>query len=216
MSDSVNIGVLTKSVNHVLPVSMERSGTDIVQAAKRRVAWLRAPTARGCEKQAKALAVLRPTVTYSSADGDTVSDMLRSLRSGDVVLTDGADRLANSVSELRSVFEAMHKSGAILYDAAVGCIADPGAFHVFARAVRIINGERRGAGMALAMKRREHKGGRRRPDGSMNVTEARAVWRNHDVATNAAAAAITGWSIESLNSHFGPSGRPMGRPRTKP
>lgn len=194
---------------------MERSSTGIVQAAKRRVAWLRARTARGCERQAKSLAILRPTVTYSSAVGDTVSDMLRSLRSGDVVLTDGADRLASSVSELRSVFEAMHKSGAILYDAAVGCIADPGAFHVFARAVRIINGERRGAGMQLAMKRRVHKGGRRRPDGSMNVTEARTVWRNPDVATNAAAAAITGWSIESMARHFGPSGRRMGRPPQK-
>jgi len=194
---------------------MQLSSAEMVQQAKRRVAWLRAPTARGCEKQAKALAPLRPSVTYSSAEGDLVSNMLHSLRAGDVVLVDGADRLAGSVSELRTVFETMYKVGAILYDAAVGCVADPGAFHVFARAVRIINGERRGAGMALAMKRRVHKGGRRRPDGSMLDTEARAVWLNPLVATNRAAAEITGWSVETMTRHFGPSGRRMGRPRQK-
>ena len=191
---------------------MERSFTEILARAKRRVAWLRGSKRRPTSEQAKAVKPYSPTVSYSSDDGDTVHDMVHSLRRGDMVIAHGLHRLGSSVSELREVLAGIRDAGAQVADVEASVLFDADSVLLLAEAERIINGERRGAGHGLAMKRRENGGGRRRADGSYTDAEARKVWFDPDVMTNAAAARLTGWSVESLTRHFGGSGRRMGRP----
>ena len=212
MSDAANIWLLTNSVNHLITVFMERSFADILARSKRRVAWLRGSKRRPVDEQAKAVKSHAPTVSYSSEDGDTVHDMVHSLRRGDIVITHGLHRLGSSVSELREVLAGIRDAGAQVADIEASVLFDTDSVLLLAEAERIINGERRGAGHGLAMKRRVNGGGRRRADGSYTEAEALKVWRDPDVTTNAAAARITGWSVESLTRKFGGSGRRMGRP----
>jgi len=213
VSDASNIGVLTNSVNHHIMIFMERCFGDIIAQSKRRVAWLRGSKHRPAVDQARRVRACRPTVTYSTDDGDTVHDVVHSLRRGDVVVVAGLHRLGSSVSELREVLAGIRAAGAQVADVDASVVlSDVDSVLLLAEAERVINGERRGAGQGFAMKRREHKGGRKRADGSAIESDAKKLWFDPAVATNGDVARLTGWSLESLSRRFGGSGRRMGRP----
>lgn len=207
------IRALTNRVNDLINIFMERSWQDIVGRARRRVAWLRHTKKRPASEQMRMVRACHPSVTYSTEDGETLANMLSSLRAGDVVIVAGLHRLGASVSELRDALAHIRSARAQVVDVSTGVLFDADSVLLLAEAERVINGERRGAGMTLAMKRREHNGGRKRADGSMLDGPAKKVWMSRSVATNAAASEITGWSVESMLKHFGPSGRPAGRPQ---
>ena len=176
-----------------------------------RIGWVRVTPGYPAAPQVAALKSAGVKNIYSTAEKDTLDDMLRYVRKGTEVWMLGAHRLATTLSELGRALNHLNEIGASVYDIEKDAKPGAGEWASLREAQAVIRGEIRQA----ARKKGAPVGGRPRKDGGVSEDKARALWFDHSIPTNAAAAAKARWSLKTMSRKFGASGRPVGWPNGK-
>lgn len=152
---------------------------------------------------------------YRADDQDGMSDLLRSLRSGDAVMVTTLGRLASRFDDLGAILGEIHKRKAVLIETTTGrrsdVASDMVSMMVDARSELL--GEARAfttrTGKRAAQKRWANGGPERMPEEA-----ARRIWHDRRIATmTEALSQMRGWSMTTAYRRLGKRHAPAGRPR---
>jgi len=173
--------------------------------------WVRGSPGYPVEAQLEAIqaAAVKAKMIYGAAKGETVGDMIDGLAAGDVLVVHGTHRLGASMAQYAAVLEALRKKRITIRDTS--------------RDTEITGRELVAASMVAADRsillgeaRIDAAGLRKRLPGRMGEKEARAVWTDLTIPTDAEAARRARWGRRTMYETFGKSGRRQGRrPETK-
>lgn len=179
------------------------------------VGWVRGSPRYPAKGQSEALDRAGVRSIYSTADGETLTDLYRGLVAGDCLHVVGVHRLGSTRAELAASIRLCRERGVTVRDLEVGADVDLASYEAITGALGVINGEVRMAGPELARKRRDYtNSGRKVTQGAMSVADAQKVWTDLvGVPTDDEAATITGWHRTTLWRKFGRSGRKAGWPK---
>lgn len=180
-----------------------------------RVIYICAQPRCSVEKQR---AIIKPTdrdkVYIEGRNGETLDHALRATRNGSAVICALNLRpLGNNPAELNAALAIIDKRGKAIQDAETGDRSDEKGAKMYGLTLSQIWGEKsigkRGPEIGAL-------GGQARAANllakRMPKTRARPKWFSKQYSTNAEAVShMDGWTVETANSHFGPSGRPVGR-----
>jgi hypothetical protein len=171
------------------------------------------PTIRfPAEPQLEALKKLKPNSIMNTKDGYTVADLLKITKRKSRVAVHGVGRLGATTREMREALVELHKNGVIVYDAKMDVELTAAALASYAKGVQEVNGEARFPGIEASLRGKKGVAAKRATkQWWKDDPEARELWFNRGIATDAEAAIRIGVSKRSLYEYFGKSGRKAGR-----
>ena len=175
-----------------------------------RIGWVRVSPYYPAKPQIEAVQP-RVAALYSSANGETIADVLQAVRKGNEVYVHGLDRLGETRAEVVAVLEALRNVGASVYDVEIGTPVSIDCIEAAAVMIGRLAGERRMPSSEIARKRGA-LGGRARAKPKLKKADALKVWKDATLSVEVAAHRI-GMHWRSCYRQLGGRGLPAGRKR---
>lgn len=173
--------------------------------------WVRGSPGYPVETQLEAIqaAGVKAKMIYGAAKGETVGDMIDGLAAGDVLVVHGTHRLGASMAQYAAVLEQLRRKRITIKDTSRGT-------EITGRELVAASMVAADRSILLGEARIDAAGLRKRLPGRMSEKDARAVWEDMSIATDAEAAQRARWGRRTMYETFGKSGRRQGRrPETK-
>lgn len=173
--------------------------------------WVRGSPGYPVETQLEAIraAGVKAKMIYGAAKGETVGDMIDGLAAGDVLVVHGTHRLGATLAQYAAVLDQLRRKRITIRDTDFGA-------EITGRELVAASMVARDRSILLGEARIDAAGLRKRIPGRMNHKDAREVWLDMSIATDAEAAKRARWGRRTMYETFGKSGRRQGRrPETK-